>query len=486
MKRIKTSRYRLYNSDNMEALALMPDNSVHSVVVDPPYGLGKEPDAYEMMRQWYKTGHYDHKSKSGFMGKTWDAFVPQPNFWKEVYRVLKPGGYVLSFFGTRTYDIGTLAIRLAGFTIKNQIAWLYGTGFPKSQNVGKKIDAMLVHGRSDSVGIKAANKSRPGVARTRTNTSTNGIVGRSAKAVKETRDIAQTKLAEKWNGFGTDLKPAMEPICLAQKPLEGTYANNVLTHGVGALNIDGCRIPLGSVKDASDFSYNHNGTNRSKKSSGDDLGAYEGGWKVRKGEKTIPKGRFPANVIHDGSSDVLRAFGDKTSKSTGGSGQASKGGLGCNVYAGGWRGEPGDSLGGLGDSGSVARFFYCAKTSKSDRNEGLASHKDSVISNSSGKLLSLKKNINTSTGKHRNPTTVSKNVHPTVKPTALVRYLTRLITPRNGIVLDPYMGSGSTGKAAMLEGFRFIGMELDPDYFDIAEARIRHAAETVQPKSIFD
>ena len=249
MRAIKTKRFRLYHGDNLEALRLLADNSVDSVVTDPPYGLGKEPDPYELMRQWHKTGHYKHTGKRGFMGNTWDAFVPQPELWKEVYRVLKPGGHLLSFFGTRTYDIGTLAIRLAGFEIRDQLAWIYGSGFPKSLNVGKAIEATQPVGNSH----------------------------------------------RRFLGWGTALKPAQEPIVLARKPLEGTVAKNVLSHGTGGLNIEDCRISIKS--DAANFANNHNGINRSLKKNGESLGAYGGGWKVQKGEKKLPSGRFPANVL---------------------------------------------------------------------------------------------------------------------------------------------------------------------------------------------
>lgn len=393
MRIVKSKRYRLCLGDNMEALAKMPDNSVDAVVTDPPYGLSAEPDPYEMMKQWYKKGHYDHGNKAGFMGNEWDAFVPQPAFWKEVFRVLKPGGHVLAFFGTRTHDLGTLAIRLAGFEIRDTIMWVYGSGFPKSLNIGKKLSEL---GRKE---------------------------------------------ATEYSGFGTSLKPSLEPICLARKPLEGTVAQNVLKHKTGGINIDGCRVPMSDGKDAEAFEFNHNGSNRSSKKQGDNLGAYEGGWKVQKGEKAIPQGRFPANFIHDGSEDVEKGFPIKQH----------------------------------GDSVSASRFFYCAKASKSDRDEGLRGGKREM------KIGATGLRTNPSTGRDR-ITPARHNIHPTVKPTDLMRYLTRLVCPPNGVVLDPFMGSGSTGKAAMKEGFRFIGMEMSDEYFNIARERIKQAYQTTPTK----
>lgn len=512
MRAVKTKRFRLYEGDNLEALRLLADNSVDSVVTDPPYGLGKEPDPYEMVRQWYKTGHYNHKSKKGFMGKQWDAFVPQPALWKEVYRVLKPGGHVLSFFGSRTYDIGVLAIRMAGFEIRDSLMWLYGSGFPKSLNVGKAVDAHVKSGGSNSRRLKEANDSKTGRGRVRTGNRNNGILG-SSTGPRMIHDYLVSDRAKQFEGWGTSLKPAHEPIVLARKPLIGTVAHNSLTHGVGGINIDGSRISLSSESDKSSFAYNHDGSNRSRKSDGEALGAYDGGWKVKKGEKQLPSGRFPANVLLTHHPDCL-SKGNKwrchkdcpihlldqqsgRSKSSGGKGEKSSGGLGGHVYGGGWRGEPNASLGGFGDVGGASRFFYCSKASRKDRDSGLdsmptsikqtvyskgranclarcAKHGASLPSGSSTYKCGCPLQYDKTQTARRTP---QKNTHPTVKPFALMRYLCRLITPRNGIVLDLYMGSGSTGRAALAEGFRFIGMESDPNYFEIALGRISAYAE---------
>lgn len=289
---------KLIHSDCLEALKNLPDNSVDSVVTDPPYGLS-------------------------FMGKKWDYDVPSEEIWAECLRVLKPGGHLLAFAGTRTQHRMAVRIEDAGFEIRDMIAWVYGSGFPKSHN-----------------------------------------------------------LKDQWQGWGTALKPALEPITVARKPLIGTVAENVLAHGTGALNIDGCRVPTDD--DLNGGAYSNGKKDLSKATS------YATG--VNAGEFVQPPGRWPANLIHDGSEEVLALAGEQ------------------------------------------ARFFYCPKASKKDRDDG--------------------------------------NTHPTVKPTDLMRYLCRLVTPPNGTVLDPFMGSGSTGKAAMLEGFNFIGIEREAEYIEIAKARI--------------
>src|SRR5690554_3912084 len=226
----------VYVGNNIEVLKTFPDNSIDSVVTDPPYGLGKEPDAIEVLQSWITNGYHEVKGK-GFMGKEWDAFVPQPNFWKEIYRVLKPGGYVLSFAGTRTYDWMVMGVRLAGFEIRDMIAWVYGSGFPKSMDVSKALDKHLgaereVVGRrkgSGSTGLNAVGNQQF-VAKNDNDDGTLNIT------------IPSTEKAKQWQGWGTALKPALEPIVMARKPLIGTVAQNVLKHGVGGINIDECRV----------------------------------------------------------------------------------------------------------------------------------------------------------------------------------------------------------------------------------------------------
>jgi site-specific DNA-methyltransferase (adenine-specific) len=331
---------KIIHSDCLVALKEMDENSIDSIVTDPPYGLS-------------------------FMGKKWDYDVPSKEIWEACFRVLKPGGHLLSFAGTRTQHRMAVNIEDAGFEIRDMIAWVYGSGFPKSLN-----------------------------------------------------------LKDDKKGWGTALKPAMEPITVARKPPEGTVAENVMKHGTGAINVDGCRVahdePIKAMK---------------AQSGGDKVYGQSGRHEATTELK--PEGRWPANLIHDGSEEVVGLF-PQTGISRGGNSKQINAGTGCyNWNAGTDRAVPDGINPGYGDKGSAARFFYCAKASKADRDDG--------------------------------------NNHPTVKPTTLMRYLCRLVTPTNGTILDPFMGSGSTGKAAILEGFNFIGIEREAEYIKIAEARIGHA-----------
>ena len=390
--------YQLHLGDCLDVLATLPDNSVDSIVTDPPYGLS-------------------------FMGKKWDYDVPSVAIWEQCLRVLKPGGHLLAFAGTRTQHRMACRIEDAGFEIRDMIAWVYGSGFPKSLDVSKAIDKA-----AGAVREKTRVKPRP---------ETSGTMSGKADTrpwIEKSRELGYhevdgntpaTPQAQQWAGWGTALKPALEPITMARKPLDGTVAANVLAHGVGALNIDGCRV--GS----------EGGTCRDGKADKPN----DAGWENMRGHgiATLAAGRWPANLIHDGSDEVVKLFPD-TGKSTGGRiGKKSMGNV-TNVPAGQYeKGDPG-----FGDTGSAARFFYCAKASKRDRDEA--------------------------------------NIHPTVKPTALMRYLCRLVTPPGGTVLDPFMGSGSTGKAARQEGFDFIGIEREAEYVEIAKARI--AAVESQAKQL--
>lgn len=404
---------KVFHGNNLEILKTLPDNSVDSVCTDPPYGLGKEPDALSMLRDWITTGHHEVKGR-GFMGKEWDKFVPQPVLWKEVYRVMKPGAHLLTFFGDRTYDIGTLAVRLAGFEIRGQIDWVYGQGFPKSMDISKAID-------------KAAGAAREviGKATGRAGSPRPDFRGGKHHAAAEipNADFSQitepsTDDAKTWEGWGTALKPALEPICFARKPLDGTVVSNVLKHGTGGINIDGCRIPV----------------------DGDDKGGHGAGGLLshQRDGKSYPNsgslavgttdlGRWPSNFIHDGSEEVLAGFPTVSS------------GQPCGIKAGVQKNCFGKLAGGIpvtgfGDSGSAARFFYVAKCSPEERGD---------------------------------------SKHPTIKPLALMRYLVRLITPPGGVVLDMYAGTGTTGQAALMEGMRYILIEEDPASIPDIEKRMK-------------
>lgn len=417
---------KLINADCIEAMKAMPDNSVDSIVTDPPYELG-------------------------FMGKSWDAsgIAFNVEVWREALRVIKPGGHLIAFSGSRTYHRMAVAIEDAGFEIRDQIMWVYGSGFPKSHNVSKGIDKA-------AGAVREVIGSRPLTGNGKTLKS--GFHQPDGSGAGETikEDVFEftapaTAEAKQWDGWGTALKPAHEPMVLARKPLIGTVANNVLTHGTGGLNIDGSRVEGKLDGDPNRFAKT------------------DGGWAVAElhdAPVVRSEGRWPANFIHDGSDEVVALFPD-TGKSTGGRiGKKSMGDV-TNVPAGEY--EAGDP--GYGDSGSAARFFYCAKASKRDRNEGLDGFEAKRDHDG-------RKDGGVGGDNPRNRTNNAKlNHHPTVKPTTLMQYLVRLVTPPNGTVLDPFMGSGSTGKACAYEGFDFIGIDQSAEYVEIAKARITFAGE---------
>jgi site-specific DNA-methyltransferase (adenine-specific) len=407
------SSIKLYNGDCLEVMRSMTDKSVDAVITDPPYELG-------------------------FMGKKWDSsgIAFQPETWQAVYRVLKPGALLLAFGGTRTYHRMVCAIEDAGFEIRDTIAWIYGSGFPKSYDISKGIDKQAGIERTVP---RVANK----------NTATPNMVGTPKQRALTAPSTPEAQL---WHGWGTALKPAMELICVAMKPIDGTYVNNALTWGVAGFWIDGGRVegkPRTTHKDG-------NFTGNSSKSAI---------FPMPNIRTTEPQGRFPANVIHDGSDEVVSGFPNTTS------GKVAAGtmrGLKSNHNVAYADIAAGTELTGYGDSGSAARFFYCAKASRSERNaglEGMGTSRNGM--NFGGKLSGNGKPINIK---------AHTNSHPTVKPLALMRYLARLTkTPTGGVVLDPFMGSGTTGMAAVMEGRDFIGIEIDPDYFAIAERRIQEA-----------
>ena len=403
------------HGDCLERMKEIPDGSVDSIVTDPPYGLG-------------------------FMGKHWDKGVPSAEIWAEALRVLKPGGHLLAFAGTRTQHRMAVNIEDAGFEIRDMIAWVYGSGFPKSLDVSKAID-------------RAAGAERDVTREGQTKAPEDaGKFDSATSAARERRDNPATDAARQWQGWGTALKPALEPITVARKPFKGTVAANVLAHGTGALNIDGCRVTA---------------TDKTPAPVGVFVGSAIGptGLRGERDGSADNLGRWPANLIHDGSDEVLAGFPVTGASKSGGKAGA------IGYHAGG----SGADRGGHDDSGgSAARFFYCAKASKRDRDEGLEGLplvKTVAMDGNSGR--SGQRTAGDGVTPIEKP--VRANTHPTVKPTDLMRYLCRLVTPPSGIVLDPFMGSGSTGKAARLEGFRFIGIELDENYFNIASNRIKEA-----------
>jgi len=422
----------IINNDCLIALREMADNSVDAVITDPPYELG-------------------------FMGKAWDksGIAYNVDMWRECLRVLKPGGHLLAFGGTRTYHRMACAIEDAGFEIRDQIQWIYGSGFPKSLNIGKAVDKLQGNER-ENVGIKQhAQKDF------KDNLYAQDPANRNNSRVFGYGEEQLTKGTSEWEGFGTALKPANEPICLARKPLsEKTIAENVLKWRTGGLNIDGCRVEYNGETP------NLGGRINAK------MGFKEGGWKVggRK-DNHDGRGRFPANIIHDGSDEVVREFPNSKAGKFKGEGIKS-GGI--------WSESTGNPAGmEYGDDGSTSRFFYCAKASKSERDAGCEGMENKIGGGMKG---TEDKTLLTGSGNIRN--NIMRNNHPTVKPIALMRYLCRLITPPKGMVLDPFMGSGSTGIACKLEGFSFIGIELEEEYCKIAQARIDARVEDKPAKEI--
>lgn len=479
---------QVIHGDCLEVLRGMADCSVDSIVTDPPYGLS-------------------------FMGKRWDYDVPGVEVWSECLRVLKPGGHLLAFAGTRTQHRMAVRIEDAGFEIRDMIAWVYGSGFPKSLDVSKAIDqrergamvrAKLLHFAQvrgidgkwlESHGVASAAsftdwtvgghvpsdknwqlvKLALGVTPDEEAAFERGVIGHSSKprptyttgniggeAVANEYDITApaTEAASQWEGWGTALKPALEPITVARKPLIGTVAENVLAHGTGGLNIDGCRVeaevggrPLREVAALrDDVQYSGNAL----------AGRVDGSLASSRAVGATDLGRWPANLIHDGSEEVVGLFPD--SKGQQGDVRGTEpSGVTDEIY-GKFAGRVPAAK--RGDSGSAARFFYCAKASKKDRNEGLDPVRFAerpAFDNEDGSM-----------GSRSGP---RRNYHPTVKPTDLMRYLCRLVTPPSGTVLDPFAGSGSTGKAAVMEGFSFIGIEREAEYVEIARARIAYAEQ---------
>lgn len=412
--------YKLLHGDCITRMREPPDNSVDAIVTDPPYELG-------------------------FMGKRWDAsgIAYNVEMWREALRVLKHGGHLLAFGGTRTYHRMVCANEDAGFEIRDCLMWVFAEGFPKSHDVSKAIDKAAGAER-EIVGENPNNRDRSGH-----NYNSFRDIGSNALLT-----APATPAAQQWEGWGTALKPAYEPIVLARKPIVGTVAENVLQFGTGGINIDDCRV-------GAEERFNPPARN---KAGGNSLNMSAKGM-PQDAEGRTAKGRWPANFIHDGSDEVLELF--PVTKS----GSGNKGGRNTTAFFG-----SGSNYNAFydGDSGSAARFFYCAKASKTDRDEGceglevktLRAYGDFAGTPEHGPKQNVK----------------ARNYHPTVKPTELMRYLCRLITPPNGTILDPFMGSGSTGKAAMWEGFNFVGIDEDADYVRIAQSRIEFAIKNPPPE----
>lgn len=425
----------------LDVLPTLADNSVDAIVTDPPYELG-------------------------FMGKSWDnsGIAYNVDVWKECLRVLKPGGHILAFGGSRTWHRLAVAIEDSGFEMRDSIAWLYGSGFPKSHNISKAIDKAAGAER-EVIGQTMASPKGISQAEGRTDTAA-GAYGGEAKLIDITAPA--TDDAKKWDGWGTALKPAFEPIVVGRKPLVGTVAENVLEWSVGGLNIDATRIGTETVT--------INTFDNGAKPFGDAIG------EPFTSRESV--GRWPANIILD---EYTAELLDEQSGIRPGGQFPSKRGQAVNTsFASGQ-----ETVGGarsMGDTGGASRFFYVAKANKKDRNEGLddlVAQESAGKGNGLGRLCaicgaSILKPCECPDRTFVNPP--KQNFHPTVKPTALMQYLVRLVTPEGGTVLDPFTGSGSTGKAAILEGKQFIGIELTEEYLPIIAGRLEHAINTSDEK----
>ena len=408
----------ILSGDCVEVMRGMDDESVDAIVTDPPYGLG-------------------------FMGKAWDDLPPGLEWARECLRVLKPGGHLLAFGGSRTYHRLAVAVEDAGFEVRDQMMWLYGSGFPKSLDVSKAIDKKRGVDTADDARWVATPHFITGANKTATGKSEK--VGQLTSGVRHLYDPDSTD-AKKWSGWGTALKPAHEPIVVARKPLVGTVAENVLRFGTGALNIDGCRIAgnISEMQGRTGTSKIPGGLFRSYRAHNPSGGIWE----------PTPAGRWPANLILDEEAGRLLDEQSGEGVSRVGKPRSGQAGEGWAMTATGAEYE---------DAGGASRFFYCAKAGKAERNAGLDEFEDK------------RPDDRTATGMgsfEEKGVQPQRNHHPTVKPISLMAYLVRLVTPPNGTVLDPFLGSGTTGCAAVLEGFDFIGIEREADYIAIAEARI--------------
>lgn len=402
-----------YLGDCLEVMDKLEADSIDAIITDPPYELN-------------------------FMGKGWDNAGVSFNkeTWVKCLRLLKPGGYLLTFGGSRTFHRIACAIEDAGFEIRDTIMWIYGSGFPKSMNISKGIEAKNKYGKANTIAKRKVEQNSDGKEYKVIQTN-NGAMGEK-KIVNRREYKPVDSSAKQWSGWGTCLKPAFEPIIVARKPFKGSLVDNILEHGVGGLNIDECRV---------------------------------GNEEQAQLSRNVASGRFPANIIHDGSEEA-----------TGGM-PKTKGCQGKGFKKGDYKSSAVNTTFSRGDCvpyndfGSASRYFYCAKASKRDRDEGLDEFEEKTkVFN--GKSQSSSKEIK---DVEKRFTTRLRNTHPTVKPTALMQYLVRLVCPKGSVILDPFMGSGSTGKATAYEnkdrnaGYSFIGIEQDEQYLEIAKARIKYA-----------
>ena len=473
--------YKLYQGNMLDMLEVIEPNTIDSIVTDPPYGLtsitkrfGKEGSAPASTKN--NDGSFARLSR-GFMGKEWDGSGVEYNIdtWKNCYEVLKPGGYLLAFGGSRTYHRIACAIEDAGFEIRDTIMWLYGSGFPKSMNIGLAID------KKNGVESKVVGSGKSGSSDTHTRTMNSETKdGKSVFGgeyeIKEAQNERQ--------GWGTALKPSFEPIIVARKPFKGSLVDNVIENSVGGINIDECRVEYEKTTNpATNPLYRQQNADKYKQVQGGELSNGAVSW--TSGKNGVNEGgRFPANTIltYDETDFDEVCGGFPNTKSQKRSAKYNKDTEYTNTYTPLRSDYRDDNT--YDDSGSASRYFYCAKASKKDRDEGL----DTFEIKGAKELLNREENSDGASwnGKYSSGNAFAgsgapkKNTHPTVKPTELMQYLVRLVTPNNGTILDPFNGSGSTGKAVMYEnkernkGYKYIGIELTEEYLPIAQARIEY------------
>lgn len=443
----QNKHYKLYNGSMLDMLDVIDENSVDAIVTDPPYELG-------------------------FMGKSWDSsgIAFQKETWEKCLKVLKPGGHLLAFGGSRTFYRIACAIEDAGFEIRDTIMWLYGSGFPKSLNIGLAVD------KKNGVESEVVGKGKSGVSS-------------RAYQSEEMTTAGEYEIREacnKWSGWGTALKPSFEPIIVARKPFNGSLVDNVIENGVGGLNIDECRVPL-------EDSYEFKTTNRHSRQTNNVFDNSNCGFNSEDNHTASanPKGRFPANtVLTYNETDFDEVCGGFPNSGSGnGKGVYSYKGVEYhNKDTSMFNGDKPQSPSNYNDTGSASRYFYCAKASKEDRDEGLEEFesKTKVFNGQSNNPSKDMKDV------EQRFTTTGKNIHPTVKPTDLMQYLIRLVTPNGGTVLDPFNGSGSTGKAVMYENYKhdkdckYIGIELTEEYLPVSKARIEYVCNLPKKVSLID
>ncbi len=428
--------------DCLDIMQSIASNSLDACVTDPPYGLGTVKDPAGLLISWIQgTDHSQYIGKSGFMGKEWDKVVPRPEIWREVYRVLKPGAYALVFAGTRTADLMGMSLRLAGFTIRDQISYHYVSGFPKSLNVSKQIDRQA-GAKREQVGEPVRHHDiRNGHGR---KYGSGMYGGEKTGPIDIYKTVAATDLAKQWEGYGSALKPSSEPIIVCQKPLEGTITENVLKWGTGALNIDGCRIPttrnLGATSIKGPYSTNRTWRGGTPSST---PGKYNPG---------SPLGAWPNNAVfcHAPECEEWECVD------------------GCPV----------DEITNQCGKDYFPTFFFGSKAGAKERNAGLDHLETSGVHR-----------FNEGIGEGYNPRleVYEKNIHPTVKPISLMRWLVRLVGHPGATILDPFAGSGTTGVAAEYEGMHAILCELGEDerYIPIIEGRVAHAQRTIAKEAEF-